>query len=116
VPRGAIGNDAAQRPGKDATMLDDDERTVLDETERALARNDPGLARRMRRGRSGRGRRLTVVLATVVLVVGLLWLGLPGQALLVVMVGLGFLVALGWRPADRVPDLVRRIDEGPGGR
>jgi hypothetical protein len=97
-------------------MLDDDERTVLEETERALARNDPGLARRMRRGRSGRGRRLTVVLATMVLVAGLLWLGLPGQALLVVLVGLGFLLALGWRPSDRVPAIIRRIDEGPTGR
>ncbi len=90
----------------------DDERTVLEETEEALARNDPGLARRMRRGRSGRGRRVTVV-ATLVLVAGLLWLGLPGQALLVVMVGLGFLLALGWWPAVWVEAITRRIDEGP---
>jgi hypothetical protein len=94
-------------------MLDDDERTVLEETEKALARNDPGLARRMRRGRSGRGRRVTVVVATLVLVAGLLWLGLPGQALLVVMVGLGFLLALGWWPAVWIEAITRRIDEGP---
>jgi hypothetical protein len=97
-------------------MLDDDERTVLEETERALARNDPGLARRMRRGRSGRGLRLSVVLATVVLVAGLLWLGLPGQALLVVMLGLGFLLALGWEPSGWVASILRRIDEGPAGK
>ena len=94
-------------------MLDDDERTVLEETEKALARNDPGLARRMRRGRSGRGRRVAVVVATLVLVAGLLWLGLPGQALLVVMVGLGFLLALGWWPSGWVEAITQRIDEGP---
>jgi hypothetical protein len=97
-------------------MLDDDERTVLEETERALAGDDPSLTRRMRRGRSGRGGRLAVVLATVVLVVGLFWLGLPEQALLVVMVGLGVLVELGWRPTDRIPAIMRRIDQGPTGR
>ena len=96
-------------------MLDDDERTVLEETEKALARNDPGLARRMRRGRDGRGRRAAVAVATVVLVIGLLWLGLPGQALLVVMVGLGVLVGLGWRPPGRIAGILRRIDEGPAG-
>ncbi|MDD7916399.1 DUF3040 domain-containing protein [Actinomycetospora callitridis] len=83
-------------------MLDDDERTVLEETERALARDDPSLARRMRRPgvrrrRAARGR-AAVVLVTVALVVGLFWLALPGQALLVVMVGVGALVGLGWRP------------------
>lgn len=88
-------------------MLDDDERTVLEETERALSREDPSLARRMRRGDARRGRaarhRLAVVLVTVTLVVGLFWLGLPGQALLVVMVGAGALVGLGWRPRlDRI--------------
>ncbi len=94
-------------------MLDDEERTVLEETEKALARNDPGLARRMRRCRSGRGRRVTVMVATGVLVLGLLWLGLPGQALLVVMVGLGFLLALGWRPSGRVLAIMRRLDQDP---
>jgi hypothetical protein len=88
-------------------MLDDEERTALEETEAALARDDPGLARRLRRGRTGRGPRVAVVVVTLVLVVGLLWLGLPGQALLVVMVGLGFLVALGWRPSARVPAILR---------
>ena len=38
---------------------------------------------------------------TVALVVGLFWLALPGQALLVVMVGVGALVGLGWRPRPR---------------
>lgn len=83
-------------------MLDDDERTVLEETERALAREDPSLARRMRRPgvrrRRAARRRSAVVLVTVALVVGLFWLALPGQALLVVMVGVGALVGLGWRP------------------
>jgi hypothetical protein len=97
-------------------MLDDDERTVLEETEKELARDDPGLVRRMRRGRSGRGRRVAVLVATVVLVVGLLWLGLPGQALLVVMLGLGFLLALGWEPSGWVASSLRRIDEGPAGK
>jgi hypothetical protein len=97
-------------------MLDDDERTVLEETEKELARDDPGLVRRMRRGRSGRGRRVAVLVATVVLVVGLLWLGLPGQALLVVMLGLGFLLALGWEPSGWVASILRRIDEGPAGK
>jgi predicted PurR-regulated permease PerM len=93
-------------------MLDDDERTVLEETERALSRDDPSLARRMRRGAARRGRaarlRLVVVLVTVALVVGLFWLGLPGQALLVVMVGVGALVGLGWRPRlDRITTALR---------
>jgi len=83
--------------------------------EAALLRNDPGLARRMRQGRGagGRGRRVSATAVTVVLVVGLLWLGLPGQALLVVMVGLGFLLALGWWPAVWIEAITRRIDEGP---
>jgi hypothetical protein len=96
-------------------MLDDAERTVLEETEQALARNDPGLARRMRRvgGRRGRGRRTAVAVVTVVLVVGLLWLSLPGQALLVVMVGLGFLVGMGWQPARWTPAILRRHEDPP---
>jgi hypothetical protein len=42
-----------------------------------------------------------------------LWLGLPGQALLVVLVGLGVLVALGWWPSGAIEAVLRRIDEGP---
>ncbi len=97
-------------------MLDDAERTVLEETEQALARNDPGLARRMRRGsgRDGRrGRRMAVAVVTVLLVVGLLWLSLPGQALLVVLVGLGFLVGLGWRPTGALPAILRGDEDRP---
>jgi non-ribosomal peptide synthetase component F len=94
-------------------MLDDQERTVLEETARALARNDPGLARRMRRGGRGRGQRVAVTAVTLVLVVGLLWLGLPGQALLVVMVGLGVLLALGWRPARRLRAVLRGDQDTP---
>jgi hypothetical protein len=98
-------------------MLDDQERTVLEETEQELARNDPGLARRMRRGgnggRGGRGRRTVVVVVTVVLVVGLLWLGLVGQALLVVMIGLGFLLALGWQPGPWAPAILRGDGDPP---
>jgi hypothetical protein len=97
-------------------VLDDDERAVLRETEEALARDDPGLARRMRRDPRGRGRRATVGVVTLVLAIGLLWLGLPGQALLVVLVGLGFLVALGWSPGGWVEAVVRRIDDGPSPR
>ena len=94
-------------------MLDDEERTALQETEAALARTDPGLARRMRRGRGGRGRRGAVVVVTLVLVVALFWLALPGQALLVVMVGLGFLLALGWRPSGRVLATLRAHENPP---
>jgi cell division septal protein FtsQ len=99
-------------------MLDDDERTVLEETERALIRDDPSLVRRMRRGASRRGRaarlRFAVVLVTVALVVGLFWLSLPGQALLVVMVGAGFLVGLGWRPKlDRLTTSLRPPRQDP---
>jgi hypothetical protein len=96
-------------------MLDDAERSVLEETEAALVRNDPGLARRMRQGRGagGRGRRVAATVVIVLLVVGLLWLGLPGQALLVVMVGLGFLLALGWRPSGRVPTILRGNEAPP---
>ncbi|HEY2223729.1 DUF3040 domain-containing protein [Actinomycetospora sp.] len=98
-------------------MLDDEERTVLEETERDLTRNDPHLVRRMQRGwgRSdgGRGRRVAVAVVTLALVVGLLWLGLPGQALLVVMVGIGFLVAFGWRPAGWVPAILRSDEDPP---
>ena len=84
-------------------MLDDEERTVLEETEKALAQNDPGLARRMRRAGRGRGRHVAVTAVTLVLVVGLCWLALPGQALLVVVLGLAVLLATGWRPADWLP-------------
>jgi DUF3040 family protein len=96
-------------------MLDDEERTVLEETEAALARNDPGLARRMRRGaaKGGRGRHLAVTVVSLLLVVGLFWLGLPGQALLVVMVGLGFLLAMGWRPSGRIPAALRGNEDPP---
>jgi hypothetical protein len=102
-------------------MLDDEERTVLDETEAELARNDPGLARRMRRGRGwsggggggGRARRVAVTVVIVLVVVGLFWLGLPGQALLVVMVGLGFLLAMGWRPSVRIPPMMRGEKDTP---
>jgi DUF3040 family protein len=94
-------------------MLDDEERTVLEETEAALARNDPGLARRMRLGGGGRGRRVAVTVVTLVLVVGLFWLGLPGQALLVVMVGLGFLLAVGWRPSGRIRAALRGNEDRP---
>jgi hypothetical protein len=96
-------------------MLDDSERTVLEETERALARNDPRLARRMQRGwrgGGGRGGRAAVAVVTLALVVGLVWLDLPGQALLVVLVGLGFLLALGWRPPGRLVAMLHQ-DDGP---
>jgi hypothetical protein len=97
-------------------MLDDEERTVLEETEQALLRDDPGLARRMRRrpgGGDGRARRVAVAVVTLALVVGLLWLGLPGQALLVVLVGLGFLLALGWWPSERVTAVLRADGNPP---
>ncbi|MCD2195425.1 DUF3040 domain-containing protein [Actinomycetospora endophytica] len=98
-------------------MLDDDERTVLEETARDLARDDPQLVRRMQRGwgrGDGRGRRVAVTVVMVVLVVGLLWLELPGQALLVVMVGIGFLLAFGWQPSRWVPAVLRPDEDEPG--
>jgi hypothetical protein len=99
-------------------MLDDDERTVLEETERALSRDDPALARRMRRAGVRRARaarlRFAVVLVTVAMVVGLAWLGLAGQALLVVVVGAGVLAGLGWRPRlDRLTTSLRPPRQEP---
>ena len=46
---------------------------------------------------------MAVAAVTVVLVVGLCWLALAGQALIVVLLGLGVLLATGWRPADWIP-------------
>ncbi|GAA4897227.1 DUF3040 domain-containing protein [Actinomycetospora straminea] len=69
-------------------MLDDAERASLAETERQLARSDPHLAALLRDGHARR-RRVVSVVAWVVwgvaslLVVGLLFLGLGWQALLV---------------------------------
>lgn len=87
--------------------LDDAERSVLAETERSLAADDPSFARRWHRasGRGGRRIRLAIVLVGLLLIVGLFWLGLPGQALLVVLLTVGVLLGAGWRP--RLPQSLR---------
>jgi Flp pilus assembly protein TadB len=90
--------------------LDDAERSVLEETERSLAADDPSLDRRWRRAWDGRRRtrtHLAVALVAVLLMVGLCWLGLPGQALLVLLVAVGVLLGAGWRPRNWVPSSLR---------
>jgi hypothetical protein len=74
-------------------MLDDADRETLAETERQLARSDPHLDALLSSGGARRRRAaavgtwLVVVVGTV-LVVGLFWLGLPGQALVVAALAL----------------------------
>lgn len=95
--------------------LDDAERSVLAETERSLAADDPTFARRWHRA-SGSGTRrsrvrLAVLAVGLLLIVGLCWLGLPGQALLVLLLTVGALLGTGWRPRRRLSPGLR--DERP---
>jgi hypothetical protein len=85
--------------------LNDAERSVLAETERCLADEDPALERRLRDGWGGRRSRthVTIVAVTLVLIVGLCWLGLPGQALVVLLLAGAVLLATGWRPPNWFP-------------
>jgi len=85
-------------------MLDDAERAVLAETERSLAA-DPQLRRQFRSGWRGRRSRLHVAIAvtTLVFMIGLIWLGLPGQAMLVALLAVALLYGTGWRPSDWLP-------------
>jgi hypothetical protein len=85
-------------------MLDDAERAVLAETERSLTA-DPRFRRRFRGGwRSRRSRlRVTIVAAALLFVIGLGWLGLPGDALVVALLAVAVLVWTGWRPSDLLP-------------
>lgn len=85
--------------------LDDAERSVLAETERSLADDDPDLARRFRDGWSTRRSvvRIAIVATTLVLIVGLCWLDLAGQAFLVLLLAVMTLLATGWRPSDWKP-------------
>lgn len=85
-------------------MLDDAERAVLAETERSLTA-DHRLRRRFRDGWSSRRSRLraAIVGVTLLFVVGLTWLGLPGEALVVALLAVGLLVGTGWRPRDLLP-------------
>lgn len=98
--------------------LDDAERSVLAETERALAADDPSFARRWHRasGRGGRAARIrfAVLVVGLLLIVGLLWLGLPGQALIILLLTVGVLVGVGWRP--RLPRALRDELTPPGPR
>ena len=66
-------------------MLDDADRQFLAETERRFAEEDPALARALASGRPRSLRALEVVVAVLgtVLVVGLAWLGLWGQVVLI---------------------------------
>ena len=98
--------------------LDDAERSVLAETERSLAADDPSFARRWHRasGRGGRAARIrfAAVVVGLLLIIGLFWLGLPGQALLVMLLTLGVLLGAGWRP--RLPRVLRDELTPPGSR
>jgi len=96
--------------------LDDAERSVLAETERSLAADDPSFARQWHRAWGGRRSRahLAVVVVALLLIVGLCWLGLPGQALLVLLLTLGVLLGSGWRP--RLPRALRDELTPPGPR
>ncbi len=89
--------------------LDDAERSVLAATERSLADDDPDLERRLRRAWGGRRSRvhIAVVAVALLLIVGLCWLGLPGQAFLVLVLAVGVLLGTGWRPGDWVPAALR---------
>jgi hypothetical protein len=81
--------------------LDDAERSVLAETERSLADDDPELERRFRDWSPRRSvGRIAIVVAALVLMVGLFWLGLPGQALVLLLLAVAALFATGWRPSD----------------
>ncbi len=85
-------------------MLDDAERAVLAETERSLAA-DPQLRRHFRSGwRSRRSRRrIAIVVTTLACMTGLIWLGLPGQAMLMALLAVALLYGTGWRPSDWLP-------------
>jgi hypothetical protein len=89
--------------------LDDAERSVLAETERSLADDDPELERRFRNGWSPRRSvgRIAIVAAALVLMVALFWLGLPGQAFVLLLLAVAALVATGWRPSDWTPAYLR---------
>lgn len=98
--------------------LDDAERSVLAETERSLAADDPSFARRWHRASGSGGRRsrayLAVAVVGLLLIVGLCWLGLPGQALLILLLTIGVLLGAGWRP--RLPQALRDELTRPGPR
>jgi Flp pilus assembly protein TadB len=98
--------------------LDDAERSVLAETERSLAADDPSFARRWHRASGSGGRRsrayLAVAVVGLLLIVGLFWLGLPGQALLILLLTIGVLLGVGWRP--RLPQALRDELTPPGPR
>jgi hypothetical protein len=85
--------------------LDDAERSVLAETERHLAHDDPALERLLRGGRGHRrpAARLAIVTTTLLLLVGLCFLELPTQAVVVLVLGATTLVTTGWRPEDWMP-------------
>ena len=85
-------------------MLDDAERAVLAETERSLTA-DPRFRRRFHGGwRSRRSRlRVAIVGTALLFMVGLVWLGLLGDALLVALLAVAVLMGTGWRPSDLLP-------------
>lgn len=89
-------------------MLDDAERAVLAETERSLAA-DHRLRRRFRGGwRSRRSRlRAAIVGTALLLMTGLVWLDLPGQAFVVALLAVALLYGTGWRFTDLLPSSLR---------
>lgn len=85
-------------------MLDRAEQRVLDETARRLRAEDPGLAARLaRRPVGGRLSRLVLVCLGV-LAVGLLFLGLVGQAFVLAAMAAAWWAhqryRAGWEPRD----------------
>lgn len=95
--------------------LDDTERSILAETERSLAEHDPGLARRFRQGFSARRRGMATTAIALVLVVGLLWLDLVGQAFLIALLASAVVALNGWWPSHRIAAMLHG-DEGDGRR
>jgi hypothetical protein len=92
--------------------LDDAEWSVLAETERSLSVDDPDLDRLLRCGGASRRRaRVAIVVAALLLIVGLCWLGLAGHAFVVLLLAVAVLLGTGWRPRSRswVPAALRAV-------
>ena len=98
-------------------MLDKAEQQALDELERQLAAEDPDLGTRLRQHHRHRHWLHTVAITvTLVLAVGLLWLGLPGHALLITAVaGIGTLIYRPSGAARLLAAATARLPDRPNG-